>query len=124
MKTYLSIEYSHQIKEQNLESKFKGSNFVFDGRINELVSEDIISFCHQCDSPCNQHTNCNNQACHILFIQCNLCLKKYDGCCTKECKDFASLPIEEQRILRKDPKKVVSQTRYSSRVKPKLARIN
>ena len=52
--------------------------------------------------------------------QCNKCNSSYDGCCSKDCKDFAALPIEEQRILRKNPQKVVSKSRYSSRIKPKL----
>ena len=118
------IQYAHDIKSQGLDSKFLGKNFVFDARMGERVTNDIIGECHQCGRPADKHLDCGNEACHILFIQCDKCYKEYDGCCTKECKDFASLPIEEQRILRKDPEKVVSQTRYSSRVKPKLIRIN
>ena len=118
------IQYAHDIKSQGLDSKFLGKNFVFDARMGERVTNDIIGECHQCGRPADKHLDCGNEACHILFIQCDKCYKEYDGCCTKECKDFASLPIEEQRILRKDPEKVVSQTRYSSRVKPKLTRIN
>ena len=118
------IQYAHDIKSQGLDSKFLGKNFVFDARMGERVTNDIIGECHQCGRPADKHLDCGNEACHILFIQCDKCYKEYDGCCTKECKDFASLPIEEQRILRKDPEKVVSQTRYSSRVKPKLKRIN
>ena len=118
------IQYAHDIKSQGLDSKFLGKNFVFDARMGERVTNDIIGECHQCGRPADKHLDCGNEACHILFIQCDKCYKEYDGCCTKECKDFASLPIEEQRILRKDPEKVVSQTRYSSRVKPKLSRIN
>ena len=118
------IQYAHDVKSQGLDSKFLGKNFVFDARMGERVTNDIIGECHQCGRPADKHLDCGNEACHILFIQCDKCYKEYDGCCTKECKDFASLPIEEQRILRKDPEKVVSQTRYSSRVKPKLSRIN
>ena len=118
------IQYAHDIKSQGLDSKFLGKNFVFDARMGERVTNDIIGECHQCGRSADKHLDCGNEACHILFIQCDKCYKEYDGCCTKECKDFASLPIEEQRILRKDPEKVVSQTRYSSRVKPKLTRIN
>jgi len=118
------IQYAHDVKSQGLDSKFLGKNFVFDARMGERVTNDIIGECHQCGRPADKHLDCGNEACHILFIQCDKCYKEYDGCCTKECKDFASLPIEEQRILRKDPEKVVSQTRYSSRVKPKLTRIN
>ena len=118
------IQYAHDVRTKGLDSKFKGKNFVFDARMGERITNDIVGKCHQCGNPADHHLDCGNEACHILFIQCDKCYKKYDGCCTKECKDFASLPIEEQRILRKDPKKVVSQTRYSSRVKPKLARLN
>ena len=68
----------------------------------------------------SSHTDCLNQACHILFIQCEKCSEKFNGCCSIECKDFASLPIDEQRVLRKDPKKVVSNTRNSASGKPRL----
>ncbi|MBT5440752.1 MAG: rhodanese-related sulfurtransferase [Candidatus Marinimicrobia bacterium] len=114
------IQYSHDIKKEGLNSKFIGKNFVFDARLSERVTEDILSFCHQCGEPADQHLDCGNDACHILFIQCDKCNLKYSGCCSTDCQDFASLPIEEQRVLRKDPKKIVSKARYSSRVKPKL----
>ena len=43
------INYAKEVKEQNLTSKFKGKNFVFDDRLGERVTSDIISLCHQCD---------------------------------------------------------------------------
>ena len=114
------IQYAHDIKEQHLDSKFIGSNFVFDGRLEERITTDIISFCHQCDTACDTHTDCMNQACHILFIQCPDCKAAYNGCCSAECQEFAALPLEEQRLLRKDPEKVVSKTVHTDRVKPRL----
>ena len=114
------IEYTHQIKKYNLNSKFKGNNFVFDGRMNESISNDIISLCHQCDSPSSDHTNCNNQACHILFIQCQICYRKYEGCCSVECKTIYRLPIDEQRKLRKKPNLAAPLKQYQQSVKPKL----
>jgi len=69
------IEYTHQIKEKNLDSKFIGKNYVFDYRMNESITDDIISHCHQCDTPSSRHTNCMNQACQILFIQCEKCFE-------------------------------------------------
>ena len=99
---------------------FIGSNFVFDQRLEERITDDIISKCHQCRKLCNTHTDCLNQACHILFIQCEKCREKFNGCCSIECKDFAALPIDEQRVLRKDPEKVVSNTRNSASGKPRL----
>ncbi len=64
------IQYAKEVKEQNIESKFKGVNFVFDERIGERITNDVISNCHQCGKPCDTHTNCKNDDCHLLFIQC------------------------------------------------------
>ena len=114
------IQYAHEVKEKGMESKFIGKNFVFDERLGERVTEDIIAFCHICKSPCDNHTDCKNDACHILFIQCNRCSEMLKGCCSEECKNFASLPMEKQKSLRKDLDKVVSKTFFDSRIKPKL----
>ena len=95
------INYARQIKEQGLESKFIGKNFVFDDRLGERITEDIIAHCHQCGKPSDTHINCTNEACHLLFIQCEECNKKYEGCCSTECQEFIHLPIEEQKELRK-----------------------
>jgi len=114
------IQYAHDVKAKNLHSKFIGSNFVFDQRLEERITDDIISQCHQCGNSCDTHTDCLNQACHILFIQCEKCKKDFDGCCSIECKKFAALPLDKQRILRKDPTKVVSKTLQSVSGKPRL----
>ena len=114
------IEYTHQIKKYNLNSKFKGNNFVFDGRMNESISNDIISLCHQCDSPSSDHNNCNNQACHILFIQCEQCDISFKNCCSKECSEIAAKPLDEQRVLRKDPSIAAPLRKYQKGTKPRL----
>lgn len=79
------LEYARQIKAANLESRFIGKNFVFDERLGENINGKIISRCHQCGQPCDTHTNCRNNSCHLLFIQCPQCAEKYNGCCTPEC---------------------------------------
>ena len=117
------IQYASDVKSKGLKSKFIGKNFVFDDRMGERITEDIIGKCHQCEKPADRHLDCGNDACHILFIQCDECYKLYNGCCSKECEAFSKLPIEEQRVLRKDPDRVVSNARYSSRIKPKLTEI-
>ena len=94
------IEYARQIEQQNLENKFKGKNFVFDHRRGERISEDIISNCHQCGNPCDTHVNCANEACHLLFIQCESCATQMENCCSQECIEITHLPYEEQKKLR------------------------
>ena len=119
------IQYAKEVKEQQLESKFRGINFVFDERIGERITEDILSTCHQCGAPCDTHTNCKNDDCHLLFIQCAACAQKMQGCCTPECTRIAALPIEEQRALRKGRVKNGPEclSVYKSRLRPNLAEI-
>ena len=95
------IEYARQIKEENIESKFIGKNFVFDHRLGERITDDIVSQCHQCGKPCDNHTNCFNDACHLLFIQCDECKAAMENCCSTECLEIIHLPLEEQSKLRK-----------------------
>ena len=95
------IEYTRQVKEKELENKFIGKNFVFDHRMSERISDDIVANCHQCGSPCDTHVNCANEACHLLFIQCEKCNEKMDTCCSTTCQDIIKLPFEVQKELRK-----------------------
>jgi UPF0176 protein len=95
------IEYARQVKALGLENKFVGKNFVFDERMVERISDDVIAHCHQCGEPFDVHTNCANTACHLLFIQCEKCSKAFKGCCSEACKQIVELPEEEQKVLRK-----------------------
>lgn len=95
------IEYTRQIKEENIPSKFIGKNFVFDHRLGERITDDIIAQCHQCGKPCDNHTNCANDACHLLFIQCDECKAAMENCCSTECLETIHLPWEQQVALRK-----------------------
>jgi UPF0176 protein len=94
------INYVNQVKEKGLDNKFHGKNFVFDQRLGERVTQEIISCCHQCGKPADTHVNCVNDACHLLFIQCDECNQKMKGTCSKECYDFIHLPEEQQKLLR------------------------
>ena len=99
------IEYARQVEQKQLPNLFRGKNFVFDERLGERITDDIVSTCHQCGQPADSHTNCLNKACHLLFIQCESCAKKNAGCCSADCKHINSLPEEEQKALRQGLKK-------------------
>ena len=114
------IDYVRQIKSENLPSKFIGKNFVFDERVGERITDDVIAQCHQCGAACDTHVNCANDDCHLLFIQCEKCVEKMKGCCTPECMHIAALPVEEQRVLRKGRKKEDCLSVYKSRLRPNL----
>ena len=95
------IDYTRQVRSQGLENKFIGKNFVFDHRRGERISEDVIAQCHQCGAPCDTHVNCANEACHLLFIQCETCAQKMTNCCSSDCMEVIDLPWEDQKTLRK-----------------------
>lgn len=95
------INYARQVKEQGLKGKFIGKNFVFDNRLGERITPDVIAVCHQCGKPADDHTNCANSGCHLLFIQCESCAATYQGCCSEACHQFIQLPASEQAEKRK-----------------------
>jgi UPF0176 protein len=117
------IHYARQIKNEGLESNFIGKNFVFDERMGERITEEVISNCHQCGQPSDRHVNCSNDDCHLLFIQCESCSEKMKGCCTPECVSIASMTVEDQRKLRKGKKKDNAHSVYKSRLRPNLREV-
>lgn len=117
------IAYSREVKSKGLKSSFIGKNFVFDERLGERISDEVIAECHQCGESCDTHTNCLNNDCHLLFIQCEQCKEQYSGCCSPECQQIASLPMEEQRKLRKGKDAEKKRNIYRSRVRPNLKEI-
>ena len=114
------INYAREIKENEAPSKFIGKNFVFDERLGERITEDVIAKCHQCGKSCDTHTNCKNHGCHLLFIQCEDCAKQYDGCCSIECKNTIAMPLERQKAIRSGIDKGQNIFSKSKRLRPKL----
>ncbi len=108
------IQYAHDIRKNGIKSKFIGKNFVFDARLGERITDDVIASCHICGNPTDNHHDCNYDACHILFIQCVDCSIKLDGCCSEQCKENASKPIEEQKEIRKNPKNIIKKRYFRS----------
>lgn len=95
------IKYAHTVEEKGLPNKFRGVNFVFDERMAERINGEIISSCHSCGKPWDRHINCLNDACHLLFLQCDECQEKHNSCCSSECEEFVELPKEDQIAFRK-----------------------
>ncbi|TGM96963.1 rhodanese-related sulfurtransferase [Leptospira yasudae] len=116
------ISYAHEVSQKGLESKFKGKNFVFDGRLQESIGTEVISVCHQCGEKSDRHVNCANPGCHILFIQCEKCSTAFEGCCTEECRTILHLPKEQQKEMRKGK---LNDNRFftKSRIRPKVSEL-
>tara|TARA_B110000003_G_scaffold42848_2_gene40244 strand:- start:54271 stop:55302 length:1032 start_codon:yes stop_codon:yes gene_type:complete len=95
------IEYTRQVNSEGIENKFIGKNFVFDHRRAEKITDDVIANCHQCGTACDKHVNCANEACHLLFIQCETCSEIMEHTCSLECQEIVHLPFLKQKELRK-----------------------
>ncbi|MGR6087275.1 MAG: oxygen-dependent tRNA uridine(34) hydroxylase TrhO [Arcticibacter sp.] len=114
------IDYHRQIKAEGLESKFIGKNFVFDDRLGERITNDVIAHCHICGSSSDDHINCANEDCHLLFIQCAACSEKLNGCCSEACKDTIALPLETRKSLRRGKVKTDTLSVYRKSRRSKL----
>lgn len=117
------IEYARQVRTKGLETKFKGKNFVFDERMGERITEDVISRCYQCGELCDAQYNCGNDACHLLFIQCMNCREKFEACCSEECRMIIHLPLDEQKKIQREMARNVPATIFPSRNRAKAIRI-
>ena len=95
------IDYARQIKAEGLPSKYKGQNFVFDGRLAERITDDVVSTCMQCGTPNDRITNCKQHCCNLLLVQCETCATKYANCCSPACREIHTLPEEVQKQWRK-----------------------
>jgi UPF0176 protein len=94
------IDYKHQVEREGLPNKFKGKNFVFDERLGERIGDEVISHCHLCNkNKSDQHYHCDNQICHVLFLGCDDCVKKYDGYCGSWCQLTDKLPTKFKKVF-------------------------
>ncbi|QCI16034.1 rhodanese-related sulfurtransferase [Buchnera aphidicola] len=81
------IGYVHNAKKHGLPILFKGKNFVFDHRMSEKISDEIISYCQQCNQSSDRYINCHYDLCHLLFIQCPKCSITFNNCCSLKCME-------------------------------------
>ncbi len=104
------IEYARRCEEEGLEKKYIGKNFVFDERLGERITEDVVAHCHQCGAVADRQLDCANTACHVLFVQCAACGTQLNNCCSEECRDFNQLPEEER--ARQAPTRTFNGARF------------
>ncbi|HMU14794.1 MAG TPA: tRNA uridine(34) hydroxylase [Flavobacteriales bacterium] len=95
------IDYARQLKAEGLMSKYLGQNFVFDERLAERITDDVVSTCMQCGAPSDRIGNCHEATCNMLLVQCEACAQKYADCCSPSCREIHQLPMETQRAWRK-----------------------
>ncbi|MCB0795430.1 MAG: rhodanese-related sulfurtransferase [Flavobacteriales bacterium] len=91
------IDYARQVKASGMASKYKGQNFVFDGRMTERITDDVVSACMQCGVPSDRIANCAQHTCNMLLVQCEACAARYADCCSPSCREIHQLPEDIKR---------------------------
>jgi predicted sulfurtransferase len=74
-------------KAEGEESMFKGTNFVFDGRLGRQITDDALANCVTCGAETSLVSNCRNDNCHQRIVQCEACRTSYHGTCSIACKN-------------------------------------
>jgi|AntRauTorckE5430_2_1112549.scaffolds.fasta_scaffold02747_5 predicted sulfurtransferase len=74
-------------KAPDEEPMFKGTNYVFDGRVGRQITDDALGDCMTCGGKTNLLSNCMNSNCHKRMIQCDNCRDSYSGTCSEVCKN-------------------------------------
>lgn len=83
------IAYDRTLNEKNQEEEpmFKGTNYVFDGRVGREITQDLLGICITCKGKTNLLSNCKNVDCHKRIVQCDTCVDSFLGCCSEKCKE-------------------------------------
>lgn len=82
------IAYDRTLQEKapNEEPLFKGTNFVFDGRLGRPITEDAMATCVTCQKETSHVGNCRNLNCHKRMVQCPECEIRFVGTCSDACR--------------------------------------
>lgn len=82
------VAYDRTLQEQapTEDPLFKGTNFVFDGRLGRPITEDSLGTCLTCGAETSLVSNCRNENCHKRMIQCENCRTSFLGTCSDACR--------------------------------------
>jgi predicted sulfurtransferase len=78
----------HRYAEQYDDGFFRGKNYVFDKRISQRITNDVLTTCDTCEASCDMYTNCINALCSKHCILCANCLHAYSNTCSQACFDL------------------------------------
>ncbi len=93
----------HRYVEKFPEGHFKGANYVFDARITQTVSPDLLSSCTICNAPTDYYVNCKNAECNNQFLCCLPCKEILQEACSTTCLQLIQ---DKKVIIRTKPARV------------------
>ncbi|KAL8273030.1 hypothetical protein Esti_003083 [Eimeria stiedai] len=79
------------------ESLFIGSNYVFDHRMCQEVTRDLLASCSTCGGPTGRLTNCSYRQCGRRVALCAFCCSTWGSYCSPACGEKGALEAERER---------------------------
>ena len=77
----------HRYIEAYPDGHFRGKNYVFDARVTQKVTDDILTLCDHCKKPNDNYSNCINAQCNKQIIVCPDCITLYHNSCSDSCAE-------------------------------------
>lgn len=78
---------------------FRGKNYVFDGRVTQKITDDILAQCDHCQKTNDDYTNCINASCNKQLIACPDCVNVYQNTCSARCSELVKSGKVKVRVL-------------------------
>jgi predicted sulfurtransferase len=91
----------HRYTEKYPDGFFRGKNYVFDARITQKITDDILGTCDHCKQPNDDYTNCINAACNKQIIVCPNCIDSYHHTCSERCAELVQTKQVPTRVIPK-----------------------
>ena len=92
---------------------FKGTNYVFDGRVGRAITNDALGDCVTCGTKTSLLSNCRNPNCHKRMVQCEKCRDNRLGTCSDACKqrvvnvkNRGMIPLRKRGSMNADEKQM------------------
>ena len=80
----------HRYVEAFPDGYFRGKNYVFDGRVTDPVTDDVLAYCEHCRIAYDEYSNCINAECNKQIIVCPPCTAVYHNTCSPTCLNLVT----------------------------------
>ena len=89
----------HRYAEAYPDGYFRGKNYVFDARVTQKITDDILAQCDHCKQPNDDYTNCINAQCNKQIIVCPDCVETYHNTCGDTCAELVRTKKVPIRVI-------------------------
>lgn len=109
----------HRYTDAYPDGHFRGKNYVFDARISMKITDEILSTCDFCTTPCDEYTNCINAQCNKQVLICPPCLPTVHNTCSSQCTQLVLAGLVTIRVIFRNQSQSLSHDTDSGQHTPR-----